>query len=744
MVAYFSRDEHMRQADELQHLQRRLHFEIQRRQQAEAQLLTSQQTIEDISTHWITPSFWQSVFDASPLGLFAVDVTPEQDFVMAAVNPVIEQWTGRSAVEICGRTPEGAFGPEMGAEIRANYQRCLDCGAAIAYEEYVPFQKEDTWSQTTLTPLRNPQGEIYRLVGNALDITERKQGDLARQRLVGILEASPICVFMTDVQGHCVYTNDRWQAIAGLSADEALGLGWAGALHPEDRDRAFQLWHEAAQNQSAFRTECRFQRPDGSVSWVISQAVPLPNQDGYVGTITDISDRKAAEEQLQQQTNILQSILDNMSEGVVVSDADGKFLVFNPAAAAMFGNGPTETNHEAWSEQYGLFHGDQVTPLAPEEIPLVRSLQGEAVDEFEIFVRHAIAPEGLWTSVNGRPLLDATGNVQGGLVVCRDISDRKKDEALLHQKTKTLRDTIKTLKQTQSQLVQTEKMSSLGQLVAGVAHEINNPVNFIYGNLIHIDEYVQDLTTVVTTYQEHYPNPAPDLADLIEEKEVDFLLEDLPSLIDSMKVGSQRIREIVNSLRSFSRLDEADYKDVNLHEGIDSTLMILQNRLKATPKHPEIIINKHYGDLPLIECYSGQLNQVFMNILVNALDALEERNQARSYQDIKADPSQITIATKLVQQGDEQQVEITFQDNVLGIPKEIQSKIFDPFFTTKAIGQGTGLGMSISYQIITEKHHGSIRCQSKPGEGTTFIITIPVQQHAAAQASAEQVNRPAS
>ncbi|WP_084669118.1 PAS domain-containing protein [Spirulina major] len=744
MVAYFSRDEHMRQADELQHLQRRLHFEIQRRQQAEAQLLTSQQTIEDISTHWITPSFWQSVFDASPLGLFAVDVTPEQDFVMAAVNPVIETWTGRSAVEICGQTPEAAFGPEMGAEIRANYQRCLDCGAAIAYEEFVPFQKEETWSQTTLTPLRNPQGEIYRLVGNALDITERKQGDLARQRLVGILEASPICVFMTDVQGYCVYTNDRWQAIAGLSADEALGLGWAGALHPEDRDRAFQLWHEAAQNQSAFRTECRFQRPDGSVSWVISQAVPLPNQDGYVGTITDISDRKAAEEQLQQQTNILQSILDNMSEGVVVSDADGKFLVFNPAAAAMFGNGPTETNHEAWSEQYGLFHGDQVTPLAPEEIPLVRSLQGEAVDEFEIFVRHATAPEGLWTSVNGRPLLDEIGNVQGGLVVCRDISDRKKDEALLHQKTKTLRDTIKTLKQTQSQLVQTEKMSSLGQLVAGVAHEINNPVNFIYGNLIHIDEYVQDLTTVVTTYQEHYPNPAPDLAELIEEKEVNFLLEDLPSLIDSMKVGSQRIREIVNSLRSFSRLDEADYKDVNLHEGIDSTLMILQNRLKATPKHPEIIIKKHYGDLPLIECYSGQLNQVFMNILVNALDALEERNQARSYQDIKADPNQITIATKLVQQGDEQQVEITFQDNALGIPKEIQSKIFDPFFTTKAIGQGTGLGMSISYQIITEKHHGSIRCQSKPGEGTTFIITIPVQQHSAAQPSADQASRPAS
>jgi PAS domain S-box-containing protein len=542
MVAYFSHDERMSPSDELQNLRQQLHREVQRRQQTEAQLLQSRQTLHDITTHWITPPFWQSVFDASPLGLFAVEVTPEQDFVMAAVNPVIEQWTGLSALDICGKTPEGAFGPEMGAGIRAHYQRCLDCGTAIAYEECVPFQGQESWSQTTLTPLFNPQGQIYRLVGNALDITEQKQGDLARQRLVGILEASPICVFMTDAEGHCVYTNDRWQTIAGLSAEEALGMGWAQALHPEDRDRIFQLWHEAAQNQSPFRTECRFQRPDGSVSWVISQAVPMPNQDGYVGTITDISDRKTTEDQLQQQTKILQSILNNMSEGVVVSDAEGKFLVFNPAAAAMFGDGPTETSHEAWSEQYGLFHGDQVTPLAADEIPLVRSLRGEAVDGFEIFVRHATAPDGLWTSVNGRPLLDDAGKIQGGLVVCRDISDRKKDEALLHQKTETLRNTIKTLKATQSQLVQTEKMSSLGQLVAGIAHEINNPVNFIYGNLIHIDEYAQDLAEIVTAYQEHYPDPAPNLAELIDAKEVDFLLEDLPNMIDSMKVGSQRIR----------------------------------------------------------------------------------------------------------------------------------------------------------------------------------------------------------
>ncbi len=295
----------------------------------------------------------------------------------------------------------------------------------------------------------------------------------------------------------------------------------------------------------------------------------------------------------------------------------------------------------------------------------------------------------------------------------------------LEQKAQELQTALQEVSSAQAQLVQSEKMSSLGQLVAGVAHEINNPVNFIHGNLGYLEGYTQNLVKLVQVYQQSCPDISPALQAILNDIELDFLVEDVAKILNSMKVGTDRIREIVLSLRNFSRLDESECKAVDIHEGIDSTLMILQHRLKATAKRPEIQILKQYAQLPLVECYPGQLNQVLMNLLANAIDALEESNQGRSFQEIATRPNTITIQTQLSQSD---WIRIAIADNGMGISEAVRSRLFDPFFTTKVVGQGTGLGLSISYQIVTEKHGGNIWCDSTLGQGTKFVIEIPVIQ----------------
>ncbi|KAF3885246.1 MULTISPECIES: ATP-binding protein [Nostocales] len=280
------------------------------------------------------------------------------------------------------------------------------------------------------------------------------------------------------------------------------------------------------------------------------------------------------------------------------------------------------------------------------------------------------------------------------------------------------------LQQTQAQLIQTEKMSSLGQVVAGIAHEINNPVNFIYGNLNHIKQDIQHLLELIKLYQNSYIIPTPEIQAYLESIDLDFIAEDLPKMITSMKMGSDRIRQIVMSLRNFARLEEAEIKSVNIHEGIDSSLLILQHRLQEKSPKLQIEIIKYYSNLPKVECYPGQLNQVFMNLLNNAIDAIEALLLMLPLSTNKQ--GQIVICTEM---SDSKNISVKIKDNGVGMNEEVKKRIFDPFFTTKPIGKGTGLGLSISYQIITEKHHGTIECLSEQGKGTEFWIKLPVQQN---------------
>jgi PAS domain S-box-containing protein len=425
------------------------------------------------------------------------------------------------------------------------------------------------------------------------------------------------------------------------------------------------------------------------------------------------------ETHLQEQEQFLRTVYDGVEHLIFVinieEDGDIRWMGWNIAAERATG-----------------LSSDFVQGKTPEE--WAGTEEGSAIRQK---VRHCLSTETTFTyeeclTFNGKPtwwlttlnpLKDAAGKIYRIVGTTFGITERKIAEIAVHQKSQELEQALQELQQAQLKMVQGEKMSALGNLVAGVAHEINNPIGCIVGNVSAVRDSIYDLFNVIDLYQQKFPQPGAEIEEELESIDLNYLREDLPKLVKAMKDGGDRIKSISHSLRNFSRSDTDAKQSFNLHEGIDSTVMILRHRLKANEKRPEIEVITEYGDIPMITCFPGQLNQVFMNILANAIDAIDESIGERSFAEIKAQPNQIKIRTTV----ENNQVQITIADNGKGMPEEIRAKIFDNLFTTKEVGKGTGLGLAIAQQIIVEKHGGAIEVSSELGKGTEFVIYLPIK-----------------
>ncbi len=669
------------------------------------------------------------------------------------------------------------------------------------------------WGRLTVSLVRDRTGAPLFAVGMIEDITAAKQAQAALSRISKAVENTSDAIGIADNLGlRLTYANPAFKEMFGYTLEQLNRVAGTAILFRAPKI-GYEIFAIAASGQSWQGEVEMLTRDGVIKQIALRADAIKDAAGEVVGTIaihTDITERKQAEaalrrsyhraELLEKITTEIRSSLDTQHIFQATVNQVGRALQVNRCMIHLYREDPDrqlplvaeylEPGYSSLSDFEVPIQGNPHTEqlLAFDRAFAISDVNAEPLLESTVHLCREMGIKsmlGIRTSYQGKPngviglhqcdayrhwhsdeidLLEAVA-AQVGIALAQACLLEKEthiaaqltqqnqalqqSEARERAKARELEQTLTRLQRTQAQLVQTEKMSSLGQLVAGVAHEINNPVSFITGNINYAKDYIQDLLHVLSLYREHYPQPVAVIQAEVEKIDLDFLMQDLPKLLRSMQVGADRIHQIVLSLRNFSRHDEAQMKPVDIHEGIKNTLLILQNRLKARGGKPEIQTIEEYGKLPLVECHAGQLNQVFMNLIGNAIDALEQVRESdycqapsdRVGEGIPREDAPCQAVCKLdenshclpciwirTQVKEDNRVSISIIDNGEGMTREVQQKLFNPFFTTKPVGKGTGLGLSISYQIVVEKHGGELHCFSVPGQGTQFVIELPIQQ----------------
>ncbi|WP_448266234.1 PAS domain S-box protein [Nostoc sp. DSM 114159] len=771
-------------ATELAKALEQLQAEISKRQAIEAEL--RQKTSE-----------FAAILQVLPDSYFRIDaagsILDYKQGLMESLYISPEDCQGKSLHECLPTAVSDRFHQAINQVLETQYE--------VSFEYTLPQPGENKNFAARLLPL--PDQQIIVLVR---DTSDNIQAALIESdaKFRSIVENANNVIFALTLEGIFSYVSPNWTEIFGHEIAEVEGKSFIPFIHPDDVHICvdyFQRILTTSEKQKPI--EYRVQHKNGNWRWHTSNSSAIKDANGnilyFVGICYDTTDRKEAEIALRESAQ-REALLNRLSSQIRAS-LDLNYIVetavqeirnlFQIDRCVFFwyrqdADVPYwERVYEAKSSFLPCLLNQQEATHAEIKLIAAKTLNGEIIriDDTET-VGDSIAEQFLqdfgFTAFMALPVHTQSGEI--GVFSCGYCSGFRPwqnnevellqavtvqlaiaiDQAKLYNqsritaqtaqdKAQQLEAALLELQQTQTQLIQTEKMSSLGQLVAGIAHEINNPVNFIYGNISHASEYTKDLLQLVELYQQSYCLPTPEIDRQINTIDLEFLKQDLPKILESMKMGSERIRQIVLSLRNFSRLDEDGTKAVDIHEGMDSTLLLLQNRLKAKPGHPEIQVIRDYGNLPPVVCHAGQMNQVFMNVLTNAIDALEESysvGRRSAYINSHTPQKGVCVASPRVApislaNNTEQMtfpqiyirsliqkdyVIISIADNGPGMSEEVRKRLFDPFFTTKPVGKGTGMGLSISYQIVVQKHGGKIHCISAPGEGAEFVVMIPLKQ----------------
>ncbi|HEY9672675.1 MAG TPA: PAS domain S-box protein [Waterburya sp.] len=700
----------------------RMISDISDRKQAEEALQEShQQTVQILER--ITDAF------------FALD----HQWRFTYVNGEAAQALQRNHEELIGANFWEAFPESAGSCVEQQYRRAITEQVPVTFETC--YRQLDSWVEVRAYPCAEGLSVFWR------DITQRKQAEQAlresERRFRAIFDSMFQFIGLMKPDGTLLQANQTALEFGGLELADVAGRPlWETrwwSLSPQTQARLKAAIAQAAAGEFV-RYEVDVLGAGDQVVTIDFSLKPVKDETGQVVLLIpegrDISDRKQAEQALRESEQRFRATFDQAAVGIAHVDLQGRFLRINHKFCDLLGY--TEGEMLAQSFQDITLPDD-----LDADVTHIRQLLSGEISMYSVEKRYiSRSGEMIWVNLTVSLRRRSSGEPKYFIAVVQDINARKQAEEALRQsesqlrvKNQQLQRTLYQLRQTQAQLIQNEKMVSLGHLVAGIAHEINNPISFIYGNVAYAHQYATDLLHLIQLYTKHYPEPVSAIQREIETLDLEFVTADFPKVLNSMKQGANRIREIVLSLRNFSRLDEADMKQVNLHEGIDNTLLILQHRLKGHGGKPEIVVKKKYGQLPLVECYAGLLNQVFMNLLSNAIDALETQPSAPTITIrtgvISANRSRVRNPAQLMAKNRRPSrdfVVIRIADNGPGISSTVKKQIFDPFFTTKPVGVGTGLGLSITHSIVVEKHGGTLMCISTPGQGAEFVIELPIQQ----------------